>query len=180
MVLLNFSQKYNTVFCTCISCCRHSRSNFIPRVGWKRVNWYYGRQRAYCAASDTTNVDQWWNLAYAGREEGLHGATPVGHTCFSDLCNSNITSRTNSRGLGDGWEDNGKFWSKSNLYKEITQNSVRKVTYIKIKTPWRLLHKETTQNSVRKITYIKIKTPGRLLYKEIMQNSGRKVTYIKK
>jgi hypothetical protein len=62
----------------------------------------------------------------------------------------------NSRGLGNGWEDNGKFWSKSNLYKGMTQISVRKVTYIKIKTP------------------------GRLLYKEIMQNSGRKVTYIKK
>jgi len=79
--------------------------------------------------------------AYVGGQGGSHVVTPIGHIYFCDLCNSNITSHINSRKLCDGWEDNAKFWSKSNLYKEITQNSVGKVTYIKIKTPGRLLHK---------------------------------------
>jgi len=146
MMLLNFSQKYNTAFCTCISCCRQSRFNFIPGLGRKRVNWYYGNQWAYCTASDVTNVDQWRNESIRRGRWGLHGVTPIGHICFSDLCNSNITSQMNSRKLWDEWEDDAKFWSKSNLYKEINQNSVRKVTYMKIQTPGSLMIKSVSSN----------------------------------
>jgi len=76
----------------------------------------------------------------------------------------------NSRKLCDGWDDDAKFRSKSNLYKEITQNYAGKITYIKIKTPGRLLHKEITQNSVRKVTYMKVQTPGSLMITSVSSN----------